>query len=188
MKRYFIIVTIILLNVIQAEVCYTVDKNASNAYFKANASVLFISNDEIIGVNKSITGEGCLSKKAYKGTLYINACAFDTQNKSRDSHIKKILHCKEHKTIRFEFEDIRHNPNSETLSGILTINGITKKLTLTVEREVQAHKLIYQGKTVISYESFNIAPPVLAGGFLKQADSTLEIGAKVVLVKKDNND
>lgn len=173
MKK-LVLILILVISTIASE-SYKLDNKNSNSYFKAVSDVLFFGSDEIIGINKDLSGNLLVNHNNISGVISINSGKFNTQNDTRDTHIKQILNYNKYPNIKFEIFNEIENNNKIFLIGNLFINGVKKT--------IRNKQIIYRGKTSIKYKDFNITPPTLAG-IIKQAKDSIEIGAKIVFTKE----
>lgn len=72
---------------------------------------------------------------ASKATAEIDVTSVDTRNADRDAHIrsKDILGTEEHQNLTFETTGVRAEGGEYFVDGTLTIRGLAKPVTLTVE-------------------------------------------------------
>lgn len=161
---------------------YILDNHQSNAYFKSHSDLLFLMDDEVIGVNEKLTGTLHTNNEHIQGKIIIDSSAFNTQNEKRDSHIKEILNHQQFNNIIITIHQETMKDNKRYLEGDLFINGVTQTVNIPVKKKQENNVLIYTGKIKVKYSDFNIEPPTLAG-FIKQAKDSIEIGAKVTFVR-----
>ena len=155
-------------------------KNGSNSYYKAIASVIFFGSDEIIGINKENSGFIDIENGIVKnGQITINATSFDTQNKKRDKHIVELLNAKTHSKIVFDILSQQEQNGQIYLNGNLSINGVLKQKQIPIKLEKNNGKFIISGQILVRYDEFDIELPTI-GGFIKRADENIEIGGKFV--------
>ena len=163
---------------------FTMNKDSSNAFFRANSSVAFVGSDEIIGVNESVSGVLSVNDGVINGgEITILANCFDTQNRRRDKHIAEILNVKIHPKIIYYIQEQFNKDGESFLRGLLSINGIEKTQDIRVVVEIGDVEASVKGKFNIKYSDFGIETPTF-GGFIKKADDEIEIGGRFVFVKE----
>lgn len=166
---------------------HVVDSASSNAYYKADTSLLLLGSDEIIGINRDIHGKVLSGFR--QGKIYIRSGRFDSDNTTRDKHIREILQADTYPNIVFIIhgvEGIDHRSEGEaTLHGQLKIFEQSRTLAIPIRWKRHPSNMILEGKTSIFYRDFGIEPPTLGGGLLKQAGEQIEIGARIVLVPEE---
>lgn len=90
-----------------------------------------------------VSGEVTLSHKDPARTKFditVEAASVDTANKKRDDHLrsKDFFHVDEHPEIRFVSKQAEHVDDDHIkLTGELTLHGVTRPLTVTIERTGQ---------------------------------------------------
>lgn len=177
-------ILLLLASLIHANEYYEVDTNSSNAYYKATSDVVFFGTDEIIGVNKSITGHIEKVENRLKGEVILAVTGFETQNSTRDKHVREILNYTKYKIIQFQIESTRIVEGQLFLVGILRINNISSQIEIPVIENKTDISITYSGKTKVKYRDFGMEPPTL-GGFIKRAEEDIEIGGKITFVKAE---
>jgi len=164
---------------------YNISNQESNSYFKAMSDVVFFGSDEIIGINKKLTGTLTYeNNKIENGEIIIFTSGFNTQNSMRDKHIQEILTTQKHSKISFFIQKQFEKNSQQFIQGILKINDIEKSQTIPVQIKLSGNILLLQGKFNIKYKDFDIEKPTF-GGFIKRANETIEIGGKFIF-EQDN--
>ncbi len=183
MKKIVMIIVVLMNSLYGDLTSYSTSNKQSNSYFKAVSDVVFFGSDEIIGVNKKLTGFLIYeNNKIQNGEIIIFSSGFDTQNTMRDKHIQEILNTKINPKINFTIKEQFENNNQQFVQGVLKINGVEKTQTIPVQIQFSNNTILMQGKFNIKYEDFGIKIPTL-GGFLKRANETIEIGGKFTFTK-----
>ena len=73
--------------------------------------------------------------KASKILVTADIDSIDTNNEQRDTHLKSpdFFAAEEHEELRFEGKHFEESGNAYKLTGILTIRGVSKEVTVDVE-------------------------------------------------------
>lgn len=162
---------------------YRVVSEQSNAYYRAGTSLLLVGSDEIVGINPAL--EGWIADGYDGGEIMLDAMRFDSENATRDDHIREILDVEHNPVIRFSVKALEGidegRSGSGTLHGVLMVRDVGKTVAFPLQWKRDADALMLQGKTSVSYADFNITPPSLGWGIVKQAVDKVEVGARVVL-------
>lgn len=162
---------------------YRVVPGESNAYYRAETSLLLIGGDEIVGLNTAVSG--WVAEGFDGGEILLQSARFDSDNTVRDGHIREILETDRYPTVRFQVHALRgidERENGEgNFEGILQVKELPKTVVFPVRWTREGGHLIVQGKTAVAYADFGIEPPSLGWGIVKQAADTVEIGARIVL-------
>ncbi len=112
-----------------------VDPSHSKVQFKVKH--LMISN--VLGSFKEFEGKASMVENDYSSTVVnfsINAASIDTEASDRDAHLKSADFFDVEKFPKIEFEGKGMTPKDEDnfeLKGNLTIKGVSKPVTLSVE-------------------------------------------------------
>lgn len=181
--RKLILAALMSVVLLADQAIYNMAEDASNSYFRAISDVLFMGNDEIVGVNKNPKGSIVWDDdKIQSGKIVVLAGGFDTQNSMRDKRIRQILSAEQNPEIVFVISSHYQKDNQAYLDGVLTINKIDQKQTIPVVIVSENDTITIQGKTTIKYSDFGIKNPSM-GGFIKKAKDEIEIGGKFLFHK-----
>jgi len=113
---------------------WTFDPNHSGVYFKVRHLGLTNVRGRFNGVDASLVVGDDLSTTHFEATIQINT--IDTNQADRDAHLLStdFFAAEAHPTMTFASTAIRELEAGEyEADGDLTINGITKRVTLAVE-------------------------------------------------------
>lgn len=123
-------------------------------------------------------------------TATIKTASINTNNADRDAHVKSadFFNVDEFPEMTFNATSFNINGNEGTVSGDLTIKGITKNITLDVELfglaedPYQQTRLGFEAKTVINRKDFGIDfnAPLNTGGVLLSEDINIEIEGSAI--------
>lgn len=146
-------------------------QNNSFAYYQAKKEQFWLTID-IEGVSKSVTGNISENGGIYKGTIKIDASAFKSGDRMRDSHVSEdYLHSDKHPFITYKFE--AQNGNSK---GTMKVNGVEKQVSFPVKIAMENNQVAIEGEVRVKYTDFNIQTPA---NFILKAHEDLVIGAKL---------
>lgn len=185
MKKFILVLMVFVANLF-ASGNYTIDENSSNAYFKSQADILFFVDDEIIGVNRKLSGSLIVENENINGKILIDSSMFSSQNETRDTHISEILNYQKFNHIIIDIEEEVLVDDKLYLKTKLFINGVSKRVDIEVKKKDEKDILTYTGKVFVKYSDFNIEAPTIAG-FIKKAKDSLEIGARVIFKRVSND-
>lgn len=103
--------------------------------------------------------------------LTVPVAKLDCENGTMNNHMRKALNAEKHATIAFElssYELVAGTPVGGTLEGRLTINGVTKPVTLTAEYAAGPDgALRMTGVYPLTMTEWEVAPPRLMMGTMK---------------------
>lgn len=114
---------------------WTIDKAHSEVQFKAKHLVISTVTGQFSEFDAWIETEGEDLENA-KAWFTAEIQSISTNNTDRDKHLKssEFFDAENHPTIRFESTGFKHAvANDYTMTGNLTIRGITREITLNVE-------------------------------------------------------
>ena len=111
-------------------------------------------------------------------TLTFPTAKLDCDNGTMNGHMMRALNGATQKTITFTltgYELVAGSPVKGALSGTLTINGVTKPITVPAEyAPATAGALRVTGKYALNMTEWNVVPPKLMLGALK-VDPTITV-------------
>lgn len=121
-----------------------------------------------------------------KVTTEIDASTIDTHNESRDKHLKSadFFDVAKYPTITFKSNKFEKSGDGYKVTGDLTMHGVTKPVTMTVETDGKPHKTpmgnsIYnahmEGKLKRSDFGLNWNKAIEGGGVIVSDEVALEI-------------
>jgi polyisoprenoid-binding protein YceI len=92
------------------------------------------------GVFREVSGKGTVSADgAISGTVMVAAASIDTQNNRRDTHLRSadFFDSSNNPDIVFIAEGIRPSGQGVTVTGVLTVRGRTRPLSVDAAASVQ---------------------------------------------------
>lgn len=177
------VLILVLMGSLWAQNIYEVDSTRSNAFYRADTSMLLVASDQIVGVSRGISGwfRGDLSS----GEVVIKSDSFDSGNSTRDTHVQEILESNGTKNIIFIVGGISKTENGDTfLNGVLNVGGVSKNVNFPVSIKHSDGYMQIEGKKIVKYQDFGLEPPTVGGGIIKEAKEEILVGARIVGVKK----
>ncbi len=143
-----------------------------------------------VGKTSEVGGDILVSNTAIKvGTMSVNAKTFKTDSSQRDGAIVRFIlksDKPENEFITFKLAQpialmaplAEGKEISATISGNVTISGVTKPATFTVKIKTQAGKFSVAGDTTIKRSDFGLKIPDLS--FLASIDDEVKISVLAV--------
>lgn len=97
-----------------------------------------------------------------------------------DKNMYKALKTKEHANITFSLESLTGTPGTLTATGILSVAGVEREVTLPLKTARKGEKLAVSGTIDVLMTDYGIAPPKAMLGMVK-ADPKITITFEVLL-------
>jgi polyisoprenoid-binding protein YceI len=153
LRRVFASCAIVLLPALASAETYDVDSVHSAVMFRAKRmGVVYVYGrfNEFAGTLE-MTGEDVTTGKL---ALEVKAASIDTGNQRRDDHLRNpdFFNAAQLPIIKFESTGVRAAGNGFEVTGNLTMHGVTKPVTATVEK-VGSGKDPRAGKALIGFEA-----------------------------------
>lgn len=104
-----------------------------------------------------------VSKNIGQVAVSLKVEAFDSGNANRDSHAIEVLEGLKYPKVTFTSSKIKADNNALTAEGNLTFHGVTKPITITVNRTNSDKQIVLDGKFDILLSQFQIERPSLFG-------------------------
>lgn len=89
--------------------------------------------------------------------------SFDSGNSNRDSHALEVLEGLKFPKVTFVSTKIKPNGNTLVIDGNLTFHGVSKPITISVNRNDAANKLSFDGKFDVLLSDYKVDRPSLFG-------------------------
>lgn len=89
--------------------------------------------------------------------------SFDSGNSNRDSHALEVLEGLKLPKVTFVSTKIKPNGNSLTIDGNLTFHGVSKAITIVVNRNEANNKISFEGKFDVLLSDYKVDRPSLFG-------------------------
>lgn len=127
--------------------------------------------DAKVDAEAGAVGNVLKGQKAVRtATLTFPVAKLDCANGTMNGHMLKALNATKHETIVFTltgYEFVAGTPLKGTLSGTLTINGVTKPITMPAEFTAAGAALKVNGSYPLTMTEWQVQPPKLMMGTLK---------------------
>lgn len=163
------------------------------AHSRMGFSVTHLTVSEVQGEFKAFEGQVALDKDTqanskFSATIQVNS--IDTRNEGRDGHLKQadFFDAEKFPTITFDSTKVDVQGNVYSVTGDLTIKGVTKSLTipLTISGPVKnpmngIETIGFSGKAVINRKDFGVSwnKQMDQGGMVVGDDVTLQINLEL---------
>ena len=158
---------------------YASNLSVSNSAIMAQTEVF--GDSQITPIRRDIKGELTIenSLESIRGNIYFKTITLISDKKDRDKNMYKLLNVDKFETISFDIKNIIKNENNYDISGILTLNGISKDIIVKSDISEEKSNILLNGKFSFNLTDFNLEPPSML--FLKvrnQIDITYKIYLK----------
>ena len=171
-----------------AQGIYTIDPNHSNVSFKVRHLVSKVGG-EFTEFDGTITAD--FNNLDVSGIQFsIQAASLDTRNKDRDNHLRSVdfFDVEKYPEITFTSTKItKIDDDSFAVAGTLTMHGVSKPITLTVEYlgEITAMggtRAGYELSTTLDRKDFGVSwnRALDTGGFILGDDVAVMINLEVI--------
>lgn len=118
------------------------------------------------GVSKDVNAVIVYNKSAKtvdQVVVSLKVDSFDSGNSNRDSHALEVLEGLKFPKVTFVSTKIRPNGNTLVVDGNLTFHGISKPITISVNRNETANKTTFDGKFDVLLSDYKVDRPSLFG-------------------------
>ncbi len=168
--------------------------NLDKAHSAAGFSVRHLMISNVRGEFRELSGTlsyDPLNIENNSVSVTIDASSIDTREANRDAHLKSadFFEVEKYPTITFESTEWQHKNDDELIvKGDLTIHGVTKSVTLSVERTPLVQdpwggtRVGFNGKTKINRKDFGLTygTVVETGGLVVGEEVTITLEAEFV--------
>lgn len=96
--------------------------------------------------------------------VYVETASIETGNKTKDKHARgeAWLNAEDNPRITFKSADFTKNDNGYSVSGALSINGVTQKVIIPFSFS----DLVFTGELTVNRDDYGIEGPFLFGGLV----------------------
>lgn len=118
------------------------------------------------GVSKDVNAVIVYNKSAKtvdQVVVSLKVDSFDSGNSNRDSHALEVLEGLKFPKVTFVSTKIRPNGNTLVIDGNLTFHGVSKPITISVNRNETANKITFDGKLDVLLSDYKVDRPSLFG-------------------------
>ncbi|MGF1556993.1 YceI family protein [Paucihalobacter sp.] len=124
----------------------------------------------------SISFKDATNAEISKLEIIVTAEALKSGKNGMDKNTYKALNTKTHKQIKYVYgsttskEKVSENQYKLTTQGQLTINGVTKPITLSFNMTTNNNVITLKGEKKIIMTDYNVEPPTALLGTIKTGD------------------
>lgn len=118
------------------------------------------------GVSKEVNAVIVYNKSAKtvdQVVVSLKVDSFDSGNSNRDSHALEVLEGLKFPKVTFVSTKIKPNGNILVIDGNLTFHGVSKPITISVNRNDAANKITFDGKFDVVLSDYKVDRPSLFG-------------------------
>jgi polyisoprenoid-binding protein YceI len=118
------------------------------------------------GVSKDVNAVVVYNKTAKtvdQVVVSLRVDSFDSENSNRDSHALEVLEGLKFPKVTFVSTKIKPSGNVLVIDGNLTFHGISKPITISVNRNDAANKTVFDGKFDVLLSDYKVDRPSLFG-------------------------
>jgi polyisoprenoid-binding protein YceI len=138
-----------------------------------------------VKLGAAVAGEGFWDEVQKPGALEafdiaIPAETLKSSKEGLDKNMYKALKTKEHKHITFSLKSLTGAPGALTATGILTVAGVEREVTLPLKTVQKGDRLAVSGTVVVLMTDHGIKPPTAMLGMVK-ADPKITVTFEVLL-------
>ncbi len=194
MRKVTMITALVLVlgfGTVTAQEIYTIDPNHSNVAFKVRHLVSKVGG-EFTEFDGTITAD--FSNLDVSGVQFsIQAASLDTRNEDRDNHLRSadFFDVEKYPEITFTSTKVTKIDNdSYAVAGILTMHGVSKSITLTVDylgemTAMGGTRAGYELSTTLDRKDFGVSwnRALDTGGFILGDEVGVNINLEVVKQK-----
>lgn len=157
------------------------------AAWKTEKRLALVSTVVPIGRNCNIVVEfKSNGDKQYFVNVIMPINKFDSESKSRDSEVQKILGADKIADLSFvsesltlpKWEDLLSHQTAQ-ISGVLSWHEKSYPVTFDVELSRVDEKLFARGRFIGKFSYFNLEPPLVMGGIVAKVRDVLELHFKI---------
>ena len=162
---------------------YRISQENSKAEFKIG-EILNGTPFMAIGATNQVAGDIIVSENPVKieiGVIKINAKSFKTDDSRRDGAIARFILKSEdpgNEFIEFKPTNINGTIPDFTVSGNLTISGVTKPATFSVSAKIEGEKMTGMAEAKIKRSDYNLVIPNIP--FVASVDDEFTVTADIV--------
>lgn len=164
---------------------WTIDKNHSQVNFAVTHALVSTVRGSISGVTGTLVWD---DKDPAKSTVEatITASTVSTNNEARDKHLKSpdFFDVEKNPTLTFKSTSVTGTPGNLKVIGDLTLAGVTKSVTLTVDgptppQKGQGGKLVtgFSATGTLKRTDFNFGPKFPAAAISDDVKFTIDVEA-----------
>jgi len=158
---------------------YAENLSVSSGALMAHTEIF--GDSQINPITRNLKGELSIenSLESIKGKIYFQTITLISNKKDRDEHMYKLLNVDKFESTSFEIKSIVKNEINYDINGVITLNGISKKITVKSDISEKNNQIYLDGKFSFNLTDFNLEPPsMLLLTVRNQIDITYKIYLK----------
>ena len=158
---------------------YAENLSVSSGALMAHTEIF--GDSQINPITRNLKGELSIenSLESIKGKIYFQTITLISDKKDRDEHMYKLLNVDKFESTSFEIKSIVKNEINYDINGVITLNGISKKITVKSDISEKNNQIYFDGKFSFNLTDFNLEPPsMLLLTVRNQIDITYKIYLK----------
>ena len=158
---------------------YAENLSVSSGALMAHTEIF--GDSQINPITRNLKGELSIenSLESIKGKIYFQTITLISDKKDRDEHMYKLLNVDKFESTSFEIKSIVKNEINYDINGVITLNGISKKITVKSDISEKNNQIYLDGKFSFNLTDFNLEPPsMLLLTVRNQIDITYKIYLK----------
>lgn len=149
-----------------AQSAYVLDRSNSRVTFRGRAFI-----QQIIGRSEELAGRVFMSGsdvRSLRGDVRFNVASIATDPEVRSADLLKLFGGHRYPTITFQVDSVERGTDSGpwTVSGRLTMNGVTRPVAFSGQANVTGGQVIASGTTSVDVREWGISPPRRFGGLI----------------------
>jgi polyisoprenoid-binding protein YceI len=159
----------------------TVAGNSTLHPWSASSTAVTLTAVELAGTFEGDALEHALQPGALKTfDITIPALSLASSKEGIDKNMHKALKAQEHRDIRFRLRTLEKAGAAYTATGLLTIAGVEKEVTLDLQVQPKGTALLVTGGTGLVMTDYGITPPKAMMGMIK-TDPKVQITIELTL-------
>ena len=141
-----------------------------------------LGDNEINPNTKSVRSSLTIDDKieSIKGQIFFDTLTLVSTKKDRDDHMYKLLNVEKYKTVSFDITSIVRNGLNYDISGILTLSGVSKNITVRSNIIEENGHISLDGGFSFNLTDFKLEPPTM---FFLTVRNQIDITYKIDLKK-----
>ena len=138
---------------------YAENLSVSSGALMAHTEIF--GDSQINPITRNLKGELSIenSLESIKGKIYFQTITLISDKKDRDEHMYKLLNVDKFESTSFEIKSIVKNEINYDINGVITLNGISKKITVKSDISEKNNQIYLDGKFSFNLTDFNLEPP-----------------------------
>ena len=159
----------------------TVAGNSTLHPWTASSTALTLTNVELAGAAEGDALEHALQPGALRAfDVVIPAATLTSPKEGIDKNMHKALKVQEHAEIRFRLRALEQLGAAYRATGLLTIAGVEKEVSLDLQVQPRGNGLAVTGSTGLVMTDYGVTPPKAMMGMIK-TDPKVQIKIELLL-------